>query len=233
MKYLGKVLLSGLCVLLSLPAFAQSGATMLLYKVWEQGLEPYDSRILVTEDYIRLDEPGAASGDYSLYDRKTKTIFNVSEEDQSIFAMKPPKPITQMPEELVLSIKKAVNEQAPTVAGKVPVRIQFLTNGKVCRESNVLNDFLVAEAKAMAELHQTLGWIQQQTINSVPVDVQTECDLSDIVYQPERGYQNGFVLSEQKPSKRQLLIDFKTDFELKQGFFELPENYKRMDMALF
>ena len=64
-------------------------AALLVYQVWERGIEPYTSRILVNPDYVRLDE-GADGGGYTLFDRRQEILYTVSTRDRSILVMNPP-----------------------------------------------------------------------------------------------------------------------------------------------
>ena len=47
-------------------AAVQTG--LLVYRVWEEGIEPYVSRVMVTEDYVRLDEGSDVAG-FTLFGR--------------------------------------------------------------------------------------------------------------------------------------------------------------------
>ena len=61
-------------------------ASLLVYRVWEQGSDPYLSRVMVTPDYVRLDE-GTDDGGYTLFDRQQEILYNVSPDDRSILVM--------------------------------------------------------------------------------------------------------------------------------------------------
>ena len=58
-------------------------ASLLVYKVWEKETPAYITRILVTEKYVRLDD-GNDNGDFTLFDRKNKAVYNVSKEDKIV-----------------------------------------------------------------------------------------------------------------------------------------------------
>ena len=61
-------------------------ASLLVYRVWEEGIDPYISRILVTPDYLRLDE-GEGSDGFTLFDRQQEIIYSVSLEERSVLVI--------------------------------------------------------------------------------------------------------------------------------------------------
>ena len=66
-------ILSGLAALLLVGAASAQPASLLVYRVAEQGGEPYSSRIIVTPDFLRLDE-GSDDASYTLFDRRQGSL---------------------------------------------------------------------------------------------------------------------------------------------------------------
>ena len=82
-----KIAFSFLLVCLSGLAAAKP-ADLLVYKVFEKGTEPYISRILITDQHIRLDE-GAEQGNFTLYNRAEKTVYSIESTGKTILKLKP------------------------------------------------------------------------------------------------------------------------------------------------
>ncbi|MCW5585870.1 MAG: hypothetical protein KIS75_07025, partial [Chromatiales bacterium] len=94
-----KILMVVLMVATSAAVAAPS--SLLVYRVWEQGAEPYVSRVLVTADHVRLDE-GSDTAGYTLFDRRQESIYNVSVDDRSILVMDSAEPLPAAPDTLIL-----------------------------------------------------------------------------------------------------------------------------------
>jgi len=214
---------------LSANSLAKTSVSMLLYQVWEKGADVYQSRILINENFVRLDSPKTETDDFTLYDRKSGVIYNVVEEDASILEIMPQRPMVPMPLYLVLNQKERVSD-APKIANQQPVEILFTTNNNVCRTSTVVRGLMVEEMLALSQFHQTLGWMQRKTITNMPKEMQNDCMLTDVVYKPELAYQQGLILSTQDDKKKQLLVDFKTDMEVDDRLFVLPKDYDRNEL---
>ena len=74
-------------------------AALLVYRVSEQGTDPFISRILVTPNHVRMDEGGAADA-FTLFDRRAGMLFNVDPEERSVQVLDPPEAILESPQAL-------------------------------------------------------------------------------------------------------------------------------------
>ena len=104
-------------------------ASLLVYKVWEKETPAYITRILVTEKYVRLDD-GNDNGDFTLFDRKNKAVYNVSKEDKIVLSIEPITKLIPKNNILILDEKKTIDLNAPMISGKQPFRVDFLANGE-------------------------------------------------------------------------------------------------------
>jgi len=77
-----KTLILLVCLLVPGQVWAETAA-MMVYKVWEQGVGVYFTRILVTDRHVRFDN-GSDASDFTLFDRRKEAIYNVSVEDRSV-----------------------------------------------------------------------------------------------------------------------------------------------------
>ena len=204
-------------------------ASILVYQVWEQGIEPYISRVLVTPDYLRLDE-GAAGKSYTLFDRQQEILYNVSMEERSVMVMNVTDPVPEDNDSLILQEEVKVDSQAPTVAGRQPTNVRLLANGEVCNELVVIDGVMGDAVEALAELKLVLARIQAATLGTVPLSMRTPCDLAANVYAADRSLQFGLPLHERSEGRSQSLVDFAADYEAENSLFELPQDFSRRPM---
>jgi hypothetical protein len=123
-----------------------------------------------------------------------------------------------------------VDEQAPRVAGVQPKNVRLLANGELCSEMVVLEGVMEDALEGLRELKQTLARIQSATLEAVPLDMRTPCDLAANVYAPDRSLRFGLPLQERSDGRSQSLIDFVPDHEADDALFELPANFSRRSM---
>ncbi|MCB1774465.1 MAG: hypothetical protein KDI88_12675 [Gammaproteobacteria bacterium] len=202
---------------------------LLVYKVWERGIDPYINRIMVTEDHIRLDE-GDDAGAYTLYDRDQEIIYNVSHEDRSVLVINPTAFLPESADSLILGEQVQTDADAPTVAGQVPRRVRLLANGEVCSELVAVEGVMQEAVDALSELKLTLARAQVASLAVTPLELQTPCELASSVYAADRVYRFGLPLQERGAGRSQSLRDFVSGFEVADDLFRIPEDYSRQTM---
>lgn len=210
-------------------SFAQSAA-LLVYKVWEQGSDPYISRILVTADHVRLDE-GESRGDFTLLDRKGGIIYNVSAADRNVLVMAPGDTNPEKEQALILSETDRPDEKIPKVAGKVPHRVELLANGERCTTLTVVPGLMESALEGLRDFRRVLSRIQAVSLAAMPQEMQTACELAMLVQAPTRSLDHGLPLSEESEGRVQLLLDYEAQFEVDPSLFVVPEDYRRIDMS--
>lgn len=223
-----KILSAFILLALSTGAFGETAA-LLVYRVWEKGSDPYLSRVMVTPDYVRLDE-GIDDGGYTLFDRQQEILYNVSPDDRSILVIDHSTPVPEDAAKLVLKEEVAVDEQAPSVAGRQPTDVRLLANGELCSEMVVIDGVMQEAVDALAELKLALARIQAATLPSLPPEMRTPCDLAANVYAADRSLRFGLPLQERSAGRSQSLVDFKSDYEAAEGLFTLPSDFDRRPM---
>lgn len=220
-----KLIVTLLVGLASGAAFAQN-ASLLVYQVAEQGTDPYVSRVLVTPDYLRLDE-GADDGSFTLFDRRQEILYNVSPEDRSILVLDVTEPVTAEDPGLILQEKVEVDEQAPLVAGRRPTHVTLLANGDECSDMVVIKDTMSDAVAALGEMKTALARMQAQTLAATPLEMRTPCDMAMNVYAPTRSLQYGLPLHERSAGRSQSLVDFDDAHAADDALFVLPDDFDR------
>ena len=227
-KILSAALLGLLSAITSGNAVAESAA-LLVYKVWEEGVDPYLTRILITEDHVRLDE-GADQGDFTLFDRRQEIIYNVAMQDQSVLVIAPQ--LVEVPANpgLLLSEKDQVDEQAPKIAGVAPHNIELLANNEVCGQLVVVPGLMGDALEGLHEFKQVLARVQAATLAGRPEELQTPCDLASNIHAATRTVDFGLPIQERSEGRAQVLVDFAEEHEVDAGLFVIPEGFGRHSM---
>lgn len=224
--------LTTLALALSLSTAAQAAqrdAALLVYRVWEPGLDPYISRVLVTPEFVRIDE-GAGAVDYTLYDRQQEIIYNVSGEDRSALVMNPPVPDLKLPDSLKLTEQVSADPEAPQIAGHAPQNVTLMANGKVCRELVAVPGLMTAAMDGMRDFQTLLGRVQAATLYAIPADMQTDCELAENVYAPLRGLGHGLPIQERGAKRSRSLVDFAPVHGVDEALFGIPAGYEQVPM---
>jgi hypothetical protein len=223
-----KILIALACLAVSGLVRAESAALM-VYKVWEQGGEPYFSRILVTDTHVRFDE-GQDTGGYTLFDRLKQTVFNVSVEDRSVLLIAPQLEAVPETNTLILDEKKSVDEKAPMIAGKRPVSVELLANGEVCGTVVAVAGLMDDALAGLRELRQVLARVHAGTQAAQPEELQTACDLATNIHAPTRMLDHGLPVEQRSEGSVQLLVDFSEQVDVQASLFEVPENFHTLSM---
>jgi hypothetical protein len=216
------ILLLSICI--SDIVIAES-AGLLVYRVWEPGVEPYISRILVNKEFLRIDEGSDSDSGYTLFDRKKKTIINVSNEEETIFEISSDGKAPQVPDKLKLSHLLEEDKKAPKVAGQTPFRLTLLVNGEECRELTVVPGLMDEALEGLRELRVAVASIQKSDLNTNSPQ-SSACDLANHIYAPGRALEYGLPVLDSSKNKRQALVDFDPDYQADKSVFELPEAYR-------
>lgn len=209
---------------------ADGQANLLVYRVWEEGLDPYISRVLINAHYVRMDE-GQDTGQYTLFDREQAIIYNVDDEERSVLVMDPSAtPLPPVPDSLKLDQQVTVQTDAPAIGGRQPQQVTLSANGDTCRELVAVPGLMDEAVAGLRDLQTTLARIQAATLPAMPAETQTPCDLAEYVYAPLRGLDHGLPIQDRSSGRSRSLVDFSTDHVVSDSLFALPADYTRMNM---
>ncbi len=217
-------------LLLVFAATASAGkASLLVYQVWEEGIDPYISRILVTPDYLRLDE-GDGSDGFTLFDRQQEIVYSVSVEDRSVLVIDHTDMVPGDNHGLILQQEVREDPDAPAVAGRQPKQVRLLANGELCAELTVIDGVMDDAVAALGEMKLALARVQAATLDAIPLNMRTPCDLAGNIYAPDRHLQFGLPLQERAAGRSQSLVDFSPEFDVEDALFEIPSEFGRRPM---
>jgi hypothetical protein len=208
--------------------------TLLHFTEQDRGGTPYATRMLVSKDYLRIDdvrpEEGGDAG-FVLLDRKARTIYSVSPGDKTILVIKP-LPITlQRPAVFALSVERD-KEALPHVDGKSVVHYRLLTGQEACMEVYAAAGLLPHVVTALREYHEILAGEQAQTEMHILKVERSLCDLADLVFAPARYLDHGFPVRQVSHNGHaRQLVDYKINAVLEEGWFSLPQDYRRYSIG--
>lgn len=207
-------------------AASQSGV-MLNYMVSESGLEPYASRIIITDSMVRMDD-GEAAGDYLLFDRQQRLISSVTHGDGTVLEI-PYRKVTQTPPmELQPRTELIPDEQAPTIAGLRPQQLRLYINDTLCYDAVVVPGLMADAVAALRDFNAVLAGEQGKLLSRLPADEQDGCDLALHTFYPQWSLQAGLPIQESDITlgRGRLLVDYQVGVAFDAGLFVLPEGYR-------
>ena len=175
-------------VIASLPVFSFAKASgdkvkntqevyQLSYIEREPGIDEYEITMLVSERYIRIDQPGEANG-FIVYDDKDKVIYSVSHQDESVLVIKEhvfsegKSPVKYQTEYLELA-------DAPTVSGNVIFNYRVYTgegdSEETCTEIQLVENLLPEVNKLLQNYQKVVSGQQVKMTDNKLSDMQTAC----------------------------------------------------------
>jgi len=198
---------------------------MIVYLENEDGVEPYQTRIIVTPKFIRFDE-GENSNTFLLFDRANKVAHSVNHEMKSTMTVEGKDARVTAPIELNHTVKIIDDiKDAPKIAGIAPVHRQHSTNDQVCFDVISAKGLMPGAVEAMIEFHKILATDSASTFEVMPADMHDPCAISMSTFVPTRHLQDGFPVREWKAGYARSLVDYKSNYKADASLFELPEGY--------
>jgi len=202
--------------------------TVLASIVWfteqEPDLDPYRTRMIVTQRYLRIDE-GDDGGDFLLFDRKKKTIYSTNTQDRRVLVIHP-RPLAK-PSPLALEHQELKDDtHYPPVGGRPVVHYRYFTNRELCLDVFSAEGLLPPVTQALREYHNVLAGEQAVLLAAPEFMTPSGCDLANNIYVPSRHLQRGFPIRQQDMTGRtRELQDFTRAIAVKSELFHLPRSY--------
>lgn len=198
---------------------------LLVFLNRESGLQPYQTRIIVTPTTVRLDD-GQGSKSYTLFDRKSRIARSVDTEKHTVLIIRPKSIKVKPPVKLQYQVKDLGDmKDAPKVMGKTPQHFQQYANNKLCFDVIAVKGLLPQAIKALEEYHEMLASDSMVTVNNMPADMQDPCELARSTFAPTQYLQHGFPIQEWRKGYSQMLVDYKQHYQPDPKLFEIPSGY--------
>ncbi len=209
----------------------QIAVDLLVYQVERPGEEPYINRLLISDQFLRLDK-GEADAGFILYDREKRVIYSVNPEASSILVIDPVENHDRDMAEPDIELVSEEKADVPSVGGVDPVYWRMMVNGSSCREAFVLPSILSTGLAVYADYLRLLSVQQGVALKAVPEAFQDACDDAVHVYAADAIVQKGLPLKIwDDKGYSEALLDFKQDFKLDSEQFTLPQNYQQVPMG--
>lgn len=191
--------------------------TEVRYLDQDPGGEPYLTRILVTRQFMRLDD-GQDGDDFVLFDRKKRQVVNVMHGLKTLLWVSgKPLPPTR-------PVIYKVDEKADKVR-KDTTRVQLRANGELCSETVSVSGMLPDVVSAMAEYKSALAYTQLQTFLNTPENIRQPCDLVHHVWESGRSLAHGLPLEERDYAGRVRKLSGTAKRPFDPSWFALPGGY--------
>ncbi len=208
-----------------------AGELMLMFQDQEPGIDPYQTRVLINENFVRMDD-GVADSDYVLFDRQLQTIYSVSHGNRTILVVHS-KPVEgEPPIKLEMDAKRTEHPDAPSVGDTQPVEYTLTVNDKTCSRIMTVPDFLPDGAEALREFQRALAGQHAEDLPKTPKEMLDPCFVAYHIYAPVRHLQYGFPIQQwDADGNTRALVDYDREMKVDPQLFTLPEDYRRMGVG--
>ncbi|MCK5663130.1 MAG: hypothetical protein KAI17_06570 [Thiotrichaceae bacterium] len=149
----------------------------IIFEEIEPGIEPFKSRLLLGEFFLRLDD-GDDQGDFLLFEGKTHEVHSFNHEEQSHLIMKP---LTAKALDFTVDFKVKQEKllDAPKVNGTSAVQHLFFADGNLCKKSINVSGFLPEVTQVLIDYGQAIVQQNSQTLSRIPNNVRSSCYMAN------------------------------------------------------
>lgn len=209
----------------------EQGDTLVLFMEQEDGVEPYQTRMVVTKKFIRIDD-GTDADSFVLFDRVNKIVYSTNPDEGTVMAVHEKKlkkgQVFDPPFKLTHTVKEITGmKDAPSINGKKAKHFQLITNDKVCYDVVAVKGLMPNVVKALIEFKKHLATDSVATFNNMPADMHDACDMAMTTFKPARVLEFGFPIREWgKREYVRTLIDYDVNYTADARLFVLPAGYK-------
>lgn len=208
-------------------------ADLLLYRVDNQhAAAPYLSRIMVSDDMLRMDEPGDDDSmqGYLLFDRKARLVLSVDPGTRTIMVIAPSPDAAAAKPADTLDIQSRPLDDAPLFAGKKPREHLISIQGKECTSLVAVEGEMPRAMKALREMSSVVADRHMRQLAIAGEMAEKDCKLWLDAYYPGVEYSKGLMLTLVSDSENRHLVDYKQSIEVDSELFEAPLEYNRFPM---
>jgi len=192
----------------------------------------FTTRIFVNEGYLHMSD-SRSPADYMVFNRKEKTIYNVTADDKTIFVIRN-KPVKIDPP-IALDYQEESQPSAaiPKVNGQQAIHYQYNANGEHCYDSVVMpKTFMPDVVAAMREFRQVLAGEHATTVDRTPKELLDACDLSLNIFYATKHMDHGLPIREwDRHGYQRFLKDYRENLVPAEDTFDLPKDFKRYSIG--
>lgn len=205
----------------------KNDGTLLLFNEFENNVEPYLTRLIVTQSFLRFDD-GEGSKDFILFDRNKSTVYSVNSSEQTVMSVAIKQNDIKPPFELNLSEERLpLGDNVPKIEGLEATHYRFLANNKSCYDVIAVEGLMPEVVTALKEFNKVLASDSALTMHTLPADMLNGCDLSMDTFAVGRHLDKGFPIQEWTESGTgRHLMDYKQNFKPADTLFELPKAFQ-------
>ena len=206
--------------------------SLLIMMESNDGGAPFTTRIFVNEGYMHMSDTRSPA-DYMLFNRKEKTIYNVTSEDKTILVIRD-KPVSiDSPIELDYQEVSQPSGAIPKVNGMQATHYLYSAKGKHCYDAVVMpKDFMPDVLSAMREFREVLAGEHATTVDRIPEELLDACDLSVNIFHATQHMDHGLPIREwDRHGYQRFLKDYRENLEASEGTFDLPKDFKRYSIG--
>jgi len=233
MKKTVLLLMSSVVVLSSLSSCVtkEEKDTLVIFMEQESGVEPYQTRMIVTKKFIRVDD-GERAKSFILYNRNKKIVYSIDPDEKTVMAVHEKKlkkgEVLEPPFKLTHSVKEMPEmKDAPTIKGESAKHYQLITNDKICYDVVAIKNLMPNVVKALKEFHNHMAADSMVTFNNIPKELHEACDISSTTFKPARQFDFGFPIQEWGNNDySRSLVDFNDAYKADPKLFVFPEGYQ-------
>ena len=186
----------------------------LRYVDQDPGDPSYLTRILVTPDFLRMDD-GNDGGDFVLLDRRQRQVTNVTRDNKLAMVFSagtlPSKPAGWKP-------RLDTHPAAPGTQ-----RFSLVLKDVVCSEGVAARSAAPDAARAMAELKSVLAAMQYRVWAGAPRELQHDCDLANLVWESGATLELGLPLEEREYTGRTRQLESESKQPMQPELFRVPD----------
>ena len=187
-------------------------------------------RMIITEGFMRMDE-GPQAEDYLLFNRKTKTIYNIVAEEQSILIMQPGDVKLKSPYPILWNVESQTSNALmrtdnKNIASATHYRLKL--NQKECYNMVTVDQGMDKALAVIREFRQVLA--NQLKTQYTPQKKQ-ECYEAVNIFTPLNHLHQGFPIREWSAyGYQRFLINQRKMIIFPKRLFELPAGYDQLKL---
>ncbi len=212
------------------PQIPKNAGTILTFNESSTTQAERQLRVIITTDFIRLDE-GKAAQTFTLYDRRKGQIFQVEADEKRVKKFIKGDSRDSVPDGLANAwriesqdsnalMRSTTNDRAPAKHHKL------LLNDQACYNVVTLENILQDENIALAEYYQALA--SNSEVSKLE-EGGSSCANAINVFDPGKRFEFGFPYREWSADGYQrFLLEYRQKIIFPDDFFEIPKSYKQV-----